>query len=237
MKQPKLTIVDVSLTDITPNPWNPHGTTPEELSELVESIATKGVIDTPTVVEWDRPLQYEERSIEPVTRYLLVDGEQRFTAAREAFTRGLRELPIIPVTLLGSASSFSDAELAELGEALNHRGRGSLEDIKKTGVIASWLSQRKGPAEAARLMGKSQAFVEKALAAVQPKAQPNLAPRAQQHQQRKALNIVLPFEDEADVDEFETLLGRVQLQASPASRGQRRSAQVLTALRFYAEQQ
>ena len=235
MNQPHLTLVTATFNQVTPNPWNPHGCTAEEMDELIESIATKGVLDTPTVVEWDRDVACGAVTLTPSTPYLLVDGQQRFTATREAFMRGLRDTPAMPFTCIGRASAFSDAALAELGEALNHRGRGSIEDVTKTGIIASWLAAKKGPAEAARLMGKKPAFVAAALASVtqlSPLPTSSQA-RPQAHQQRKSLNIVLPFDDELAVEEFELLLQRVDTPDDVPTKGQRRAAAVMEALRAY----
>ena len=238
--QPQLEIRYVNLKEVHPNPWNPHGTTPDELDELIDSISAKGVVDAPLVVEWDRPVQYEDLSIEPKAKYMLVDGEQRFTATREAFIRGRLERPVIPVTVLGKLSDFTEAELAEIGEALNHRGRGSLEDVKKTGIIAKWLTKNRTVEEAARLMGKDKGFVMRALAEVQkskslplPPSSHVTPPRPQRHAERNRLNVVLPFEDELDVEEFESLVADVELDGDYPTKGARRTAQVMEALRFY----
>ena len=227
--QPNLRIETVSFGDVSLNPWNPHGTTLEEMQDLIDSISSKGIVDTPTVVVWDRPINYEDKDIYPTTKYLLVDGEQRYKATKEAFISGARDIPGLPVTVLGNASEFTDADLAELGEALNHRGRGSLEDVKKTGIIANWLAQRHAPSNVAKLMGKNENFVAKAMAATAKQNTSTIRPQG--HQERKALNIVLPFEDEMDVEEFELLLAGVEVEGYYATKGLKRTAAVMKLLR------
>lgn len=232
----------VNLGDIAPNPWNPHGTTDEEMDDLIESIATKGVVDTPLVVRWDRPVVYEGQEIQPDKPFMLIDGEQRFTATRAAFMRGLIDRPEIPVTVLGNLSDYEEAYLAELGEALNHRGRGSKEDLEKTGIIAKMLMKNRSVEEAARLMGKRTDFIAKALATANKRPLPAPTPtpervaaqRVQHEKERKALNVVLPFEDELDVEEFESLLSNVVVGSDYRTKGHRRTAQVMEALRAYA---
>lgn len=238
----KLQLVYAQLNEVSPNPWNPHGTTEEEMAELKASIGKWDMKDCPLVVEFDRPVHYEGQTIEPGSKkYLIVDGEQKYTAKKAAFMEGLVNDPSVPVLVMGKLSEFTEAELAELGQVLNHKGRGSLEDAKKTGVIVEWLTQRgRTLDEVAQAMGqKKEALREALIASQQAKGRPippELSSRPQGHKERNVMNVVLPFEDAVAVDEFESLVAKVAEQLGeelPQTKGFRRSAAVLAALRAY----
>lgn len=244
----------VKVNHVHPNPWNPHATTEEEMDSLVESIGVNGMMDAPLVVEWDADLEYEGKMIAAKPgAYLIVDGEQKTTAYRHAFMRGLLDSTDIPVLILGKLSEFGKERLAELGQVLNHKGRGSLEDEKKTGVILQWMLKNKPIDQVAKTVGQREDFLKRSLATLAA-SQKNQAPlsnaarqsasvaapnggRPEGYMERKALNVVLPFEDELAVSEFENLVSLVMttMDASelPNTRGSKRVSAVMEALRNY----
>lgn len=236
----KMELVYAPMNEVSPNPWNPHGTTETEMDDLKASIAKWDMKDCPLVVEFDRSVHYEGTTVEPGSRrYLIVDGEQKFTARKLAFLDGLVNDPTIPLLVMGKLSEFTEAELAELGQALNHKGRGSLEDARKTGVIVEWLTSRgRTLEEVASATGQRKEMLTEALMAAK-QAKGRAVPtsgRPLGNKERNILNVVLPFESEMEVDEFESLVAQV-LQgkdSSPTTKGFRRSVGVLEALRAYA---
>lgn len=237
----RLNLVYAPLNEVSPNPWNPHGTTEQEMAELKASIGKWDMKDCPLVVEFDRPVHYEGQTIEPSgKKYLIVDGEQKYTARKQAFMEGLVNDPTLPLLVMGKLSEFTEAELAELGQTLNHKGRGSLEDARKTGVIVEWLTSRgRTLEEVAQAVGQKKEMLREALlASQQAKGKPlppELTHRPQGHKERNVMNVVLPFEDPLDVDEFESLVAQAAdfLGDAPTTKGFRRSVAVLAALRAY----
>jgi len=247
----KLTLEYVKVMNVHPNPWNPHGTTEDEMDALIESIGVNGMIDAPLVVEWDADIEYNGDIHEAREGYLIVDGEQKTMAYKNAFMRGLTNSPDIPVLVMGKLSEFGKQRLAELGQVLNHKGRGSLENEEKTAVITQWLMKNRSLEEVAKTMGQHEAFLKRSLsslAATQRASSPtpNKTPnggsgskteRPTGYKERNTLNVVLPFEDELAVDEFESLITLV-LSATgdddlPATKGNKRVYAVMEALRNF----
>lgn len=246
----------VRMNEIHPNPWNPHGTTQEEMDALVESIASRGMVDAPLVVEWDADMEYEGEIVTAKGGYMIVDGQQKYTAYTNAFMRGLVDSPELPVLIMGKLSNHGRDSLAELGQILNHKGRGSLEDETKTAVITKWMLKTRSIEEVSKTVGQREDFLKRSLASLAasqrasaasqlsntPAKPPTVTPRLERPQgyaERKNLVAVLPFEDELAVDEFESLvsnvLGTMEDDELPNTRGNKRTYAVLQALRNYQQ--
>jgi ParB/RepB/Spo0J family partition protein len=67
----ELKMVDIPVSHLVPNPWNPNVMTEEELLKEMASITEFGFVD-PMTVRW-----YPESGY-----YQIIDGEQRWTAAK-----------------------------------------------------------------------------------------------------------------------------------------------------------
>jgi ParB-like chromosome segregation protein Spo0J len=230
----------VSVNDIARNPWNPHFADNDELDRILNSIKTFGMVDPVTVVEWDRPVRWLGKEQEPTTKYLLVDGEQRYTAISKGVKR--KELPDqVLVLVLGKLSEFDEVELAELGERLNH-ARGTGERADMTGHIAKAIMERKKVSldELAKLLGKPKPFLEEAIKVTDTRYK--MVPvRPQVNSERDDVEFRLIFPNEDAYEEFNELVGKVlsMLQDEgcelPETRRYRRTFAITEALRRFVE--
>jgi ParB-like chromosome segregation protein Spo0J len=228
---------NLSVNVIARNPWNPHFATKEELEGILNSIVSKGMRDPILVVEWDCEVNWNEKNYRPSGAYMLVDGEQRFTAYSLGVERGL--LPdSIPALVMGKLSEFKVEELIELGQSLNHN-RGSGEDLVKTGLIVEALKKRgKTLDELASAMGQPKDFLADALAAINTRTK-QVPVRVKRNEEREDIIAVLRFGTEDDHSEFEELLGKTitKLESAgvelPITRRYRRSQAILEVLKLY----
>lgn len=227
----------LSIRDIKRNPWNPHFATKEELEGILASIQAKGMRDPVLVVEWDVEVVWNEKTTRPTGPYMLVDGEQRYTAFSMGVERGALA-DGIPALVMGKLSEFSVEELVELGQSLNHN-RGSGEDLVKTGLIVEALKKRgKSLEDLARAMGQSKDFLSDALAAVNTRTK-QIPVRVQRNEEREDVVAVLRFANEDDHADFEELVGKAiqRLEESglelPSVRRYRRSQAVMEVLKHY----
>lgn len=221
----------VQLSEIAPNAWNPHNSTQDELDALERSLSERGMIHPIVVVEWDRPLEWDGRTFEIQRPYLIVDGHQRAKAAQQAYAGGNNSLYKVPVRVVGKLSEWEEWELAEIGQMANHQG-GSLEDPNKTGKIVIQISKRRTVDDIAKLVGQRPEFLKQSLAVARPApAVPGAAPAASSY--RRSHNVVLPFDEADEVKEFEQLVNTLaqKFQDQPKTKGQLRSATVLSVLR------
>lgn len=227
---------NIPVKDIARNPWNPHFATSDELERILHSILDKGMRDPILVVEWDRPAKWSGEEVEPQGKYMLIDGEQRFTAYVRGVSQGKLDEEI-PAIVMGKLSEFDELDLAELGEMLNHN-RGSGEDLVKTGIIAKALAKKRPLDEVAARIGKDRELLRQALAAVNTKAK--MVPvRTGLNKEREDVVAVLRFASEDDYAEFEELLGRATARlekegaSMPEVRRYRRSFTVTEVLKRY----
>ncbi len=228
----------VSVKEVSRNPWNPHFADKEELERILQSIKTYGMVDPVTVVEWDRPVVWLGKETEPKTKYLLVDGEQRFTAISRGVSKGELE-DRLPVIVLGKLSEFDEVELAELGERLNHaRGTGERADL--TGHIVKAVMEKKKLSldDISRLIGKPKAFLEDSIKATDTRYK-MLPVRPDKSKERADIDFRLIFPDEDTYEEMQELVGKVLgiLQEEgyelPETRRYRRTFAVMEALRRF----
>ncbi|WP_155299022.1 ParB/RepB/Spo0J family partition protein [Deinococcus kurensis] len=221
----------VQLSEIAPNPWNPHSSTPEELDALSTSLIERGVIHPLVVVAFDRPVEWDGRTFEVQRPYMLVDGHQRLKAAQQAYAAGHDALYRVPVRVIGSLSEWEEWELAEIGQMANHQG-GSLEDAAKTGKIVVQLQKRRSIEDIAKSFGQRPAFLAQAAVAARP-VPAGLTGAPVHTSVRKTHNVVLPFDEADEVAEFESLVRQLaaQFEGRPTTKGMLRSATVLQVLR------
>jgi hypothetical protein len=227
----------LSVRDIKRNPWNPHFATKDELEGILASIQAKGMRDPVLVVEWDTEVVWNEKTTRPTGPYMLIDGEQRYTAFSTGVERGVLA-DGIPALVMGKLSEFTVAELIELGQSLNHN-RGSGEDLVKTGLIVEALKKRgKSLDDLARATGQSKDFLADALAAVNTRTK-QIPVRVQRNEEREDVVAVLRFANEDDHADFEELVGKAiqRLEEGglelPAVRRYRRSQAVMEVLKHY----
>ncbi|WP_164703617.1 hypothetical protein, partial [Escherichia coli] len=172
--------------------------------------------------------------------YLLVDGEQRYTAISKGVKR--KEIPDqVYVLVLGKLSEFDEVELAELGERLNH-ARGTGERADMTGHIAKAIMERKKISldELAKLIGKPKPFLEESVKATD--ARYKMVPvRPQANKEREDVEFRLIFPDEDAYEEFSELVGKVisilenEGCELPEVRRYRRTFAITEALRRFVE--
>jgi hypothetical protein len=229
----------LSIGDIKRNPWNPHFATKEELEGILSSIVDKGMRDPILVVEWDCEVNWNEKNFRPQGAYMLIDGEQRFTAFSLGVERGVLQ-DGIPALVMGKLSAFSVEELIELGQSLNHN-RGSGEDLVKTGLIVEALRKRgKSLDELAAAMGQPKDFLTDALAAINTRTK-QVPVRVQRNEEREDVVAVLRFANEDDHADFEELVGKAISKLEnlglelPSTRRYRRSQAVMEVLKHYVD--
>lgn len=125
--------LDVDINAITPNPYQPRtGVDPAKLQQLADSIKVHGIIQ-PLVVR-----RSEERD-----RYVLIAGERRWRAARQA---GLTVVPVVvkeaaPQAMLELAlvENVVRADLSPLEEAVAYR-----QLIDEFGLTQARVAERVG---------------------------------------------------------------------------------------------
>lgn len=132
----------VRISDVEPNKAQPRNVFDENsLSELADSIATKGILQ-PLIV---RPIDGE--------RYQIIAGERRWRASRMA---GLTEVPVV-------VKDIDDSEAMEIAliENLQRKDLSSIEEAKgyKSLIDRYGLTQE----EISRVVSKSRATVANAL--------------------------------------------------------------------------
>ncbi len=135
------TVRRIPLEQIVPSPFQPRKTFhPEQLTELVESVKEKGVIQ-PLVVRLVGG------------RYELIAGERRWRASQAA---GLKEAPVI-------VRQASDREVLELA-LIENLQRADLSPIEEAEAYALLINQfRLTQEQVAQRVGKSRANVANAL--------------------------------------------------------------------------
>lgn len=225
----------IQISEVAPNPWNPHNSTPEELDSLSKSLIERGLIHPLVVVEFDRPLEWDGRIFDVQRPYVLIDGHQRLKACQQAYASGANDLYQVPVRIIGKLSDWEEWELAEIGQMANHQG-GSLEDTGKTGKIVIELQQRRGIEDIAQMFGQRKEFLTQAASIARPlPAGLGKPPAHTSH--RKTHNVVLPFEEAEEVGELELLIKELsaQYEGQPTTKGMLRSATVLQVLRQAAK--
>lgn len=232
-----MTPTHARLSEILPNPWNPHGMTDAEFGALRESIREQGAWRPILVVELDQPDEHTPHVPDGV-RYRIVDGFHLHKAlSAEALAAGNPDAQAA-IFVLGKNSEVPLATQMEVGQTINHGLRGSLEDAAKTGRIVEVLSQHRPIEEIARRTGQSVNFLQAArrtvqepsVRAVTPAAPPRRAPAAE----REGQHVPLVFEDAGTLREFREQIGRAEALVDPQGKltaGRRRVAAVMAALR------
>ncbi|GAA5500473.1 hypothetical protein Dxin01_00194 [Deinococcus xinjiangensis] len=222
--------LSVSLTDIEPNPWNPHGMTDAEFSLLRQSVKDKGQWRPIVVIEMDVPDEYTP---EPEGKYRIIDGSHLHRAMiGNHLEDGESDTGLVLV--YGKNSEVPVEVQMEIGQTINHGMRGSLEDTKKTGLIVDVLTRRFPIEEIARRTGQSATFLESARrVAAEPSLRRAAPVTVRSNAERQGQTVPLVFEDNASLGQYQESVKVWESWADPEGSmtpGRRRIAAVLAAL-------
>jgi hypothetical protein len=210
----------VPLTDLMPNPWNPHRMTADEEDDLMTSVEEGGQWRPILVVAMD--VADEETPLEHLTAaYRIVDGEHLYRALTALHLRGL-----VPneakVMVLGKNSEIPTWRQKEIGQTINHGLRGSLEDAQKTRELMRDLLKYRTDEMVAKRVGMGPAAVRH-LAALPGKVNPGRPGVSRQggsvatvknavvtrNRERQSTTIALVFETAQELQDFEASLEQV----------------------------
>ncbi|MFI8105884.1 ParB/RepB/Spo0J family partition protein [Streptomyces sp. NPDC086023] len=182
------------LREISSNPENPR----EELGdlrELAESLQTVGQVQAITVASVDAYLrdrpQMEDR-LDPEAAYVVVDGHRRLHAAKLA---GLHTMKVF----VDDALATTDRNLLEAAFVANAQ-RKDFTDLEAAQALKLLVELHGSQREAARRVGKSQAYVSQKLSllGLTPELQADLAAGRRQVNHVRGL-ADLPAEQQKDI--------------------------------------
>ena len=134
-------VIDLAISKIHPNPWQPRRTFDEEaLQHLADSIREHGLIQPVTVRYRDNDGNFE---------YELVTGERRYRAAKMA---GLSTIPAI-------LTSYDNRAMAEVAliENLQRENLNPMEECEAYGYLIETYHMKQE--ELANKVGKSRSYV------------------------------------------------------------------------------
>lgn len=232
------TVHNLKLQDISPNMWNPHQATTTELSNITSSIKEVGQLVPVLVVEWDSDVEWDGVTHKPNKPYLLIDGYQRYSCLKEMFKSGDNNAIFAKAIIIGKSSEYQPWELAEFGQIANH-ARGSLEDDEKTGKLLHELTKFRKIEDYQRISNQRSDYLSKAMGLIAAKQQAASAlanskasgvPAATAS--RGYYTVSLPFEDAAEVQEFEKYLSQLP-ESGKSYRGLDRSYRLLKLMKEY----
>ncbi|API81885.1 ParB like nuclease/partitioning protein [Thermus phage G20c] len=216
----------VPLTDIQPNPWNPHRMTEEEFEALIASVREDGQWRPIIVVEMDVPDEYTPKVEFP---YRIVDGEHLYRALVQLHMEGVWP-NLANVVVYGKNSEVPVWKQMEIGQTINHGLRGSKEDPVKTKQVLDQILKHRPVEAVARKLGMGVAGVKRVAEAPKPVrlSGPSYMPT---YKERQNHVIALLFSTADELKEFDDL---VQSLATPEERklprGQRRLSVLKRAL-------
>ena len=228
----------VQLTDISPNPWNPHRSSNEEISNIKNSIKEVGQLVPILIAVWDEPIEWDGTVHDPKTEFIIIDGEQRFTALKQLFAEGDNNAFLARCIIIGSVSEYQTWELAEFGQIANHT-RGSIEDDLKTGKLMSEILKNRDLSSYTRIVSQRAEYLTKAVDLVKRKETKELRDIKTSTKvegitahtsNRGYYTVSLPFESANDVQEFEALLSKLP-DVEKSYKGLSRSYKLLEMLR------
>ncbi len=191
----------VPLTDIQPNPWNPHRMTEQEFEQLIQSVREDGQWRPIIVVEMDAPDEYT-----PVVEYpyRIVDGEHLYKALVQLHLEGVWP-NTANVVVYGKNSQVPVWKQMEIGQTINHGLRGSKEDPAKTREVLDRILKHRPVEVVAKRLGLGEAGVKRL-------AKPGIKPGGMKlsvktpYQDRKGHVVALIFESSKEVKEFDALI-------------------------------
>ena len=236
-------VIELPLTQITENPWNPHLSSTPELKLIADSISALGQIVPILVVRVDKELEWEGVKIDLDTPYMLVDGAQRYKALTKLFAEGDNNALLARAIIIGNMSDYEPWEIAEIGQAANH-ARAKTEDDIKTGKLITEITKYRNIDDYSKIVGQRQDYLTRtmdllkarkvtedlAAARALPSAKPALIPP--QNSNRGYHTVSLPFESSEDVKQFEDLIALLP-EAGKSYRGLERSYKLLAILKDY----
>jgi hypothetical protein len=205
------TTFTIPLTEISPNAWNPHRMTDEELKALEQSILDSGQWRPILVVEMD---DADETDPSPQSEYRIVDGEHLWRALSSLYTQGLSS-DQARVMILGKNSEIPIWKQQEIGQTINHGLRGSIEDPEKTRRITLEILKHRKIEVVARRMNMGVEGVRHLTQAPEVRrGVPQIAPTMKgsvrtRNLERKSLHVALVFDNATELEHFEKNLRRV----------------------------
>jgi ParB family chromosome partitioning protein len=142
---PKAEVLEIFLTEIRPNPYQPRRSFPQEkMEELVASIRVRGVLSPVILRRW-------------MDGYELVAGERRWRAAKEA---GLKSIPAL-------VKDVSSDEILEIA-LIENLQREDLNPLEEAEAYQRLIQDHGLTQEAiARRVGKDRASISNALRLLQ----------------------------------------------------------------------
>ena len=203
-------VINISLTDISENMWNPHSSTVDELNNITTSLKEVGQLIPVLVAEWDTDITWDNTLYTRTKKYILIDGHQRFTCMKELFKQGDNNALFLKAIVVGKTSEYQAWELAEFGQVANH-ARGSLEDDLKTGKLLQELTKYRNVTDYVKITNQRSDYVNRAMTLIQQRNTNShkVANIPVASHTRGYHNVSLPFEDAAEVKEFEDLLAKL----------------------------
>lgn len=205
----------VALTDIQPNPWNPHRMTEQEMNDLIESLRSDGQWRPILVVEMDQP---DDQTQEIIAPYRIVDGEHLWRAMVSRHMSGETSNQA-KVMVLGKNSEIDITRQMDIGQTINHGLRGSQEDPEKTRKVLQEILKRRAPEVVAKRLGLGVTGVKHLAnlsgttapkrtvggspAAAAPKGGLSGAIKSTTYGERKNYTLALVFETAEEMEEFE----------------------------------
>lgn len=200
-------LIRVSLNDLSPNPWNPHRMTAEELEQLLVSLREDGQWRPILIVEMDVS---DSETPDPRSLYRIVDGEHLYRALLHLHVEegGPEE---VVAFCIGKNSEIPAWKQKEIGQTINHGLRGSVEDPEKTQKILQDVLQHRSYETVARRFGMGITGVRH-MATLQTPARGAAPPemvRAAPNRERKNSTVALLFESELEQERFEELVNEV----------------------------
>lgn len=212
----------VPLTDIQPNPWNPHRMTSQEFEALVQSVREDGQWRPIIVVEMDQP---DEHTPVLEYKYRIVDGEHLYRALIHLHLEGVWP-NAANVIIYGKNSEVPAWKQMEIGQTINHGIRGSIEDPKKTQEILNTILKHRPVEVVAKKLGMGELGVKKVAAAPsKPKSVGAAVAPPSRYKERENYTIALLFPTAEELQEFEELVAQLTTAEDLAlPKGRRRLA-------------
>jgi hypothetical protein len=202
---------NIPLTDIAPNPWNPHRMTSAEMQALIDSIREDGQWRPILVVEMDAA---DETTPEIGERYRIVDGEHCYHALCALSLQGYGDTARVMV--LGKNSEIPVWKQQLIGQTMNHGLRGSIEDAEKTAEVVHTILQYKSPEVLAKRLGIGVEGVRALSAAPTALSRPQgkleglaKAVPSSPYAERRAFITALSFDDPTKQKRFDDLVDQL----------------------------
>lgn len=224
----EIKLQQVPLTDIQPNPWNPHRMTPSEFETLVQSVREDGQWRPIIVIEMD---QGDEYTPKPEYPYRIIDGEHLYRALVQLHLEGVWP-NVANVVVYGKNSEVPVWKQMEIGQTINHGIRGSVEDPKKTQELLNTILKHRPAEVVAKKLGLGETGVKRIASGVSARKPlgASVAPPSS-YKEREYYTIALLFSTAEEAEEFEKMIADLTTEEDMTlPKGRRRLAVIKRAL-------